>query len=941
MFGLPPCLRRFAQFITAEEWHQELRVLVDEVCTVDTETVYTRMPEKERNEMAWTAWNKIEQVYGAGKLNLFLGAAKSRLLEVLVNDRRVASLLTPRNGAEFNTVDVSEGEVECGSPLATRLSAGLATSERRGWARAFRERINSYVYRKGDGQEPQSWPLIRKVLITGPWPVLSSGACLVDLPGVRDANAARANVAASYLQNCSCIWIVAPIKRAVDDGTAKELLGEQFKRRLLMDGQYGNVSFICTQTDDCEATEIMRDHEDVARRVGGRWEQMTGLDEALRQVQADEDELNQCRAEREAAVAARRRHAKAAKEGVKAEQTRLKEIEADVDASQEELSYLQGLRESGGVYELLDDATDASAIPFRVRLVLKRSKTGAMLKAKVRPTPDVDAMIPVEEASAAELADEAATAQVALAERKAVLEEMDAKRDDAEHSLAEWLESDYARGSLKVQQRREQLQKQLKPICAAVRNEYSSEKLQADFRAGLIDLCHGDDDSARSMDAAASASSNSAAETLLPRDFAMPVHCISANDFLKVTGIKPKSDGPPACFQDAKETNVPSLRAFVHTTTASLCKHAAHSMLSATSDFMNRLELSLGQKGDVSASSATACKEVFETIMTRLAAECDSHASALVRQLRQQVDMSLRPAVTQGASKGQAAAMSTVASWGSTDKRTKEKRNGGGLHYSTYNATVRRDGVYTSASAGSIDFNQELCDPVEKSFMVGWEATMNSATSKHLDECEAKLLESSNRAKALVERGFKERGIRKQDVKSASSAALRAVESVIRDAMSEARAFAKEQQRQINRQLLPEIQERMKKAYDTARGAERGSGVFNRMKHAVNSQASNAVDAMFDSATAEMLDSVGQLISSLQERITSVGAGLVRKFSEVFSMCWERVGDDLEMLAAREMVAGKLSLLRVRLDAVMEQMGCARQGQATPVPRNAETMVVD
>ena len=64
-----------------------------------------------------------------------------------------------------------------------------------------------------------------------------SGACLVDLPGVRDANAARAKVAESYLMNCNQIWIVAPIKRAVDDGTAKELLGEQFKRRLLMDGQ--------------------------------------------------------------------------------------------------------------------------------------------------------------------------------------------------------------------------------------------------------------------------------------------------------------------------------------------------------------------------------------------------------------------------------------------------------------------------------------------------------------------------------------------------------------------------------------------------------------------------------------------------------------------------------------------------------------------------------
>ena len=105
--------------------------------------------------------------------------------------------------------------------------------------------------------------------------VLSTGAVLVDLPGVRDSNAARAKVAENYLQNCNQIAIVAPIKRAVDDGTAKELLGEQFKRRLLMDGNYGNVFFICTQTDDIEATETMREHADVAQNVEGRYEKMT------------------------------------------------------------------------------------------------------------------------------------------------------------------------------------------------------------------------------------------------------------------------------------------------------------------------------------------------------------------------------------------------------------------------------------------------------------------------------------------------------------------------------------------------------------------------------------------------------------------------------------------------------------------------------------------
>jgi tetratricopeptide (TPR) repeat protein len=121
----------------------------------------------------------------------------------------------------------------------------------------------------GNGDEPQTWPLIRKVELRGPWSVLSTGAVLVDLPGFRDSNAARAKVAERYLQNCNQIAIVAP-----------ELLGEQFKRRLLMDGQYGNVFF---------TTETMRDHEDVAQRVPGRWERMSKLSSSLIEL---EKELN-------------------------------------------------------------------------------------------------------------------------------------------------------------------------------------------------------------------------------------------------------------------------------------------------------------------------------------------------------------------------------------------------------------------------------------------------------------------------------------------------------------------------------------------------------------------------------------------------------------------------------------------------------------------------
>ena len=64
---------------------------------------------------------------------------------------------------------------------------------------------------------------------------LRNGAILVDLPGVQDANTARARVAEGYMKQCSALWIVALIIRAVDSAAAKRLLGDSFKRQLKMD----------------------------------------------------------------------------------------------------------------------------------------------------------------------------------------------------------------------------------------------------------------------------------------------------------------------------------------------------------------------------------------------------------------------------------------------------------------------------------------------------------------------------------------------------------------------------------------------------------------------------------------------------------------------------------------------------------------------------------
>jgi GTP-binding protein EngB required for normal cell division len=278
-----PVYRGEVEFITLADWQKELKVLVDE-CSTQENTIYQLPPKADVQPDAAAAWQKIEQVYGKGYMDMFAGRPTAHVFNTLANDLQVKKLLTSTEpGKEYNSIVVNVGEVAPGSDDVKELlkpfheMKGKTRSTRKKYATDFRNQINNYVYRSGNGNARQTWPLIHKVELRGPWHVLSTGACLVDLPGVRDSNAARAKVAERYLQNCNQIAIVASIKRAVDDGTAKELMGEQFKRRLLMDGNYGNVFFICTQTDDLEATETMRDHQDIAEEVPGRWEKMCDL----------------------------------------------------------------------------------------------------------------------------------------------------------------------------------------------------------------------------------------------------------------------------------------------------------------------------------------------------------------------------------------------------------------------------------------------------------------------------------------------------------------------------------------------------------------------------------------------------------------------------------------------------------------------------------------
>ncbi|KAL2262841.1 hypothetical protein VTK26DRAFT_9289 [Humicola hyalothermophila] len=126
----------------------------------------------------------------------------------------------------------------------------------------FLERLKKFIDSKektrGRKKEPAAmefWPLIKVVKVFVRSPILESGLVLVDLPGIHDSNAA---VASRYVEQCSGLWVVAPITRAVDDKAAQTLLDDAFKRDLQFDGTYSRVTVICSKSDDISVTEVVK-----------------------------------------------------------------------------------------------------------------------------------------------------------------------------------------------------------------------------------------------------------------------------------------------------------------------------------------------------------------------------------------------------------------------------------------------------------------------------------------------------------------------------------------------------------------------------------------------------------------------------------------------------------------------------------------------------------
>ncbi|KAG9597087.1 hypothetical protein KCU86_g8346, partial [Aureobasidium melanogenum] len=493
------------EFIKPAEWEKELRVLFEEI--IDGSGNISREVSNPDSQ-AGIAYAKIRAVYWRLTRDDLVASS----IEKLMADHSVRGLLGTTKYIKDRYCDT----------FYKRLQHYVDSKEKPELTKDSDDDDEDEDISTGTGdknkkkkktrkREQEFWPLIKVVRLYVKADALFTGAVLVDLPGVADSNAARAAVAEGYMKQCTGLWIVSPINRAVDDKAAKKLLGSAFRRQLKFDGTYSAITFICSKTDDISNTE--------AADSLGLGDEFEELEEQLTSIER------------------RRRAAEKEASKLRDQKSALRETMDNCDDEIEKWEALQ---------EKLDDGKTVYAPADKTK---KRKRSSSESDSededKSRDNPDNES-----QASDRGSPLTAEDIETKIQELKTQKKEARRRRSEIE---AEVTDLNNKIKELKVEARN--IEDNRSRICIDARNQYSKSAIQVDFAAGIKEL---DQETAADEDP----------DTYNPeedlRDYEtvakdLPVYCVSSRAYQKLSGRLVK-DNAVRGFTDVEQTEIPALK---------------------------------------------------------------------------------------------------------------------------------------------------------------------------------------------------------------------------------------------------------------------------------------------------------------------------------------------------------------------------------------------
>ncbi|KAG1806924.1 uncharacterized protein HD556DRAFT_1325273 [Suillus plorans] len=893
-------------FLSEAEWREELIVLLDDIKAEGGNLKRTT----DLHGDIEVAWHKVHAVYPSITLPQLVDITVDQMLAY--NTNIVHILGTTRKISADNSSSFAQQIARYVDSSTGQKRRGKKNKTRKGKKTSASDNLVISAQEKED-HDTALWPLIRQVNIQCNAWALSAGAILVDLPGVADVNPARNRIAKDYMKKCNCIWILAPITRAVDDKTARDLLGEAFRTQLMsMDGNYDahTITFIATKCDDITCSEVITalDLED---------------DPALEKIN---DCIISCM-EETAELKLKKADADLRTEVIDA---RLKLLQAIIQQCQEDKTALANGTMLMPQLTATEHQTTQSMGKKRKNTRSKESGPAKRLKSSTfgqdseDDTSDSD--MDVDDACGGQKSVEEEQEKEDTQHNDGIEDEpeeevtvkvLDAKIDDAQKSIKAALEEldDARKAQMNIKDALDDLtrkemeaRRDQSTFCSLKRSEFSRNALKEDFRVGLKLF---DDATAEERDPEAFDPTQNQRNY---DEVDLEVFTCSSRDYVRITG-RIERDGDPSCFSNIADTGVPALQQWCHRLAIGNQHRAAKQYHLQLKMFANSVRAYTDGISDATVADSKALREKWESvegglkrfkptmnhssrikldpygeptgITPRLVKDFGACVERCVSDLQGLFHDGLEDKCRAGAVKAAQGAVQCV------DKFAES------MHWNTYRATLRRHGSWYR------DLNVELLTPFTRNIASSWstlfESDLFTPLSSAVTECVKKLLADVevSAAAELKERACARSSDSQEEVHLALGKIIKVVEG----------ALVREQ-KEISRCLAPHVQTELVDGYDRATG-QRGKGSVARQKTVFHDYVDTRRHVVFDGGAEVLLGRLSAAAEAVGEALNESLRELAEKVEVSISVLWEGIPDDLRV---RSQIIQTVSQMLAQLD---------------------------
>ncbi|KAK4232110.1 Dynamin family-domain-containing protein [Podospora fimiseda] len=777
-------------FITKEEWETELKVMLDDLAQangqIGTEETETGI-----------AHAKVRSVYpDLDQMSLLSGKYTAQGLANRPDSKGVLG----------NVVQISASDVE-----------------------KFQVQLRPYIDSQDNSKTMEYWPLIKVVKIFVKSAMLESGLVLVDLPGAQDNNAARSTVSAKYLEECTRLWVVAPINRAVNDKTAHDLMGRAFRRQLQLDTKLASVSFICSKTDDIQAAELLRGAPE---------------DSEPQQLQLQ----------------------------LKAAEKKLEQLEGELDPLHESISLMSEAgkkcdNESAALNAAIRKATKEGGLVSITPQPAKRkahAPNSKPRKRRLRSTlVDSDDDSSEEEDNPDVASAEVVSKTMSIADARSQLQDLYSEKDtlwgkarDAENQVKP-LKAEIRKAKKDVKR----LKNEVKAACVLYRNNYARPTIQAHFADGIKEL---------DQEAAARRDEDNFDPYHLERDYnelaaSLPVFCVSSRAYQKLCG-RLDQDEALLGFGTIETTEVPALRQHGIDLVHEIRLAVGQSFTKVLAQMLTSLYLQFvdsAQPVPMSDQERTEESRFLKESTKELQAKIDLEISSTFKKIRNEILRRLNKNVSTSAMVASAKSIDTVAKWG-------RPKDDGGYIFATYRAICARRGEFKRSAVITQSFNQDLADPMLGHVSGIWEQTFSHSIPEAISALADVLY---GQVDAYSVRLRKRTALRKARRFSVVTQQIEKYGSQLKDV-----EFALQQistgQQGANRQFVRMICQGMLPAYRNC-AAEKGTGCFKRMKLHMEAYAEERRDAIFNGVKDQIRDSLNKAVDLPRQHLEAKAAEIV------------------------------------------------------------------